>query len=54
MKKTINKIIKLFSLGLLLLAVTDSYAQSPEQKSYQDAWSFMESHTQDGGKKFKE
>ena len=53
MKKTISKIIRLFSLGLLMFAATDSYAQSSEQKFFQDAWSFMEEHTADGGAEFR-
>lgn len=53
MKKTICKIIGLFSLGLLLFAATDSYAQSSEQKFFQDAWGFMKSNTKDGGAEFR-
>lgn len=53
MKKTINKIIGLFSLGLLLFAATDSYAQSAEKKLFQDAWTFMSEHTKDGGAAFR-
>lgn len=53
MKKTINKIIGLFSLGLLLFAVTDSYAQPVEKKIFQDAWTFMSEHTKDGGAAFR-
>ena len=54
MKKTINKIIKLFSCGLLLFAVTNAYAQSAQQALYQDAWTFMEKNTKDKGAAFKE
>ena len=36
-----------------MFAATDSYAQSSEQKFFQDAWSFMEEHTADGGAEFR-
>ncbi len=53
MKKTISKIISLFSLGLLLFAVPDTYAADNEAKPV-DAWKFMEENSADGGKAFKE
>lgn len=53
MKKTISKIISLFSLGLLLFAVSDAYA-SKGQIAPVDAWQFMKEHTADEGKAFRE
>ncbi len=53
MKKTINKIVGLFSLGLLLFAAQTSYANSETQEFFQDAWQFMEKHAEDGGAEFR-
>ena len=53
MKKTINKIVGLFSLGLLLFAAQVSYARSDTQTMFQDAWSFMQSNTADSAAGFK-
>ena len=53
MKKTINKFIKLFSLGLLLFAVDISYAQSPQKKLFEDAWKFIERRSEDKGAQFR-
>ena len=54
MKKTINKIVGLFSLGLLLFAAHTSYARTDNQTLYQDAWSFMEKNTTDSASSFKQ
>lgn len=53
MKKTINKIVGLFSLGLLLFAAQISYANSKNEDFFKDAWTFMEEHAADGGAGFK-
>ena len=54
MKKTINKIVGLFSLGLLLFAAQTSYASSETKEFFQDAWQFMEKHAADGGAEFRQ
>ena len=54
MKKTINKIVGLFSLGLLLFAAQYSYAKTGAETMFQDAWEFMGKRTSDSGSGFKQ
>ena len=53
MKKTINKIMGLFSLGLLLFAVEIPYAHATRGIEHQDAWEFMDKNVKEHSAQFK-
>ena len=48
-----NKIIGLFSFGLLMFAATITYAKADTRAEVSDAWTFMEENTKDKGAGFK-